>query len=140
MNGNLTKEEIIPLINRVLDLKQPYREAVEELREKTQVRNIELYLDILNGDQGVKHVAERIALAQISVPKLDRAGLIALVEKIMTAQGSEAEIHTWADWFKANISHPAGTDLIFYPAKGKEEPTAEEIVDEALSYKEVLEP
>ena len=70
--------------------------------------------------------------------KLTRAEMIALVEKIRRAEGSEEEIGAAVELFVANCLHPDGSDLIFWPhgfphKPDLPEPTTEEIVDKALS-------
>jgi hypothetical protein len=67
-------------------------------------------------------------------PKLSRPELLALVERILDTGGKNADI----ELFIANCKHPAGTDLIFWPHgdthdPSKPEPTAEEIVEKAMS-------
>ena len=69
--------------------------------------------------------------------KLTRAEMIALVEKIRRAEGTEEEIGAMVELFKANCLHPSGSDLIFWPHGFPHnpklpEPTTEEIVDKAL--------
>jgi hypothetical protein len=39
--------------------------------------------------------------------------------------------------FEANVPHPRASDLIFWPTNGAEEATAEQIVDNALSYRPI---
>jgi hypothetical protein len=70
--------------------------------------------------------------------KLTRAEMIALVEKIRRAEGTEEEIGAAVELFCANCLHPSGSDLIFWPYGFPDnpnlpEPTTEEIVDKALS-------
>ena len=69
--------------------------------------------------------------------KLTRAEMIALVEKIRRAEGTEEEIGAMVELFKANCLHSSGSDLIFWPHgfphnPNLPEPTTEEIVDKAL--------
>jgi hypothetical protein len=66
--------------------------------------------------------------------KLSRKKLVDLVSKIMNSEGTEEEIHQWVNTLRANVPHPAVSDLIFYPERKL---TAEEIVDEALSYQPI---
>lgn len=66
--------------------------------------------------------------------KLKKEELIELVRKIMCAEGTEEEIDKWMDVLEANVPHPEVSDLIFYP---KKEMSPEEIVEEALSYKQI---
>ena len=69
--------------------------------------------------------------------KLTRAEMIALVEKIQRAEGTEEEMDAALELFIANCRHPSGSDLIFWPHGFPHnpelpEPTTEEIVDKAL--------
>ena len=73
--------------------------------------------------------------------RLGRQQLIELVRKIMLAEADEAEMDDMVRRFTANVPHPDGSDLIFWPTgfphdPTQPEPTAEEIVDKALSYGE----
>ena len=65
--------------------------------------------------------------------------LIELVRKTMLAEADEAEMDDMVRTFEANVPHPDGSDLIFWPTgvphdPTQPEPTAEEIVDKALSF------
>lgn len=65
-----------------------------------------------------------------------REELLTLVESILTAPAeSEAKSMLRVIAFQYNCKHPAGSDLLFYPDAvfGTPEPTAEMIVDAALS-------
>lgn len=69
--------------------------------------------------------------------KLTRAEMIALVEKIRRAEGTEEEVGAMVELFDANCLHPDKNGLIFWPhgfPNNPElpEPTSEEIVDKAL--------
>jgi hypothetical protein len=71
-------------------------------------------------------------------PKLTREEMVAFVEGITAADGSEAEIDELIETFEANCLHPGKTVLIFWPHgfphdPSKPEPTAAEIVDKAMS-------
>jgi Colicin immunity protein / pyocin immunity protein len=70
---------------------------------------------------------------------LTRNELIELVGRIMRGEGdSQEEADRLVDLFVENVPHPEADDLIFYPEKvfGRE-PTAEEVVDAALSYRPI---
>jgi hypothetical protein len=72
--------------------------------------------------------------------KLTRAQMIALVTRLVNAQGSEEEQDADITLFQANCVHPAGTDLIYWPSgfphdPSEPEPTVEEIVDRAMTGK-----
>ena len=73
--------------------------------------------------------------------KLSRDELVDLVEAIMSMRDKETgrilteeEHHALVIKFKRGISHPGGTDLIFYPQLVglPKEPTIDEIVDLAM--------
>jgi hypothetical protein len=75
--------------------------------------------------------------------KLTRAEMIALVEKIRRAEGTEEEISAVVKLFDANCLHPDKNGLIFwphgFPANPElPEPTTEEIVDKALDAGSVI--
>ncbi|WP_339730283.1 bacteriocin immunity protein [uncultured Gimesia sp.] len=67
---------------------------------------------------------------------LTRKELLALVKRILTEPAeSEAKSILRVIAFQYNCSHPGGSDLLFYPDNifGTSEPTAEMIVDKAIS-------
>ncbi|PUB23954.1 colicin immunity protein/pyocin immunity protein [Promicromonospora sp. AC04] len=67
-----------------------------------------------------------------------RDELLALVRYIMAGMpgASEHEASLAVAQFRAAVPDPNGTDLIFYPSHAFDhEPTAEEIVERALSYR-----
>lgn len=79
----------------------------------------------------------------MSQAKLSREEMITLVRKIMRAEGTEEELYANITVFRANCLHPDGTNLIFWPHgpthdPTKPEPTAEEIVDKAMSQSWVI--
>lgn len=72
-------------------------------------------------------------------PKLSRDELIELVKKISDPKNDDEDINNWLELFKHNVPHPEASDLIFWPRYHNlgSNPTAEEIVDKALSYKPI---
>ncbi len=68
------------------------------------------------------------------VEKLNRDQMITLVERLMRPGFPEKEDAAAEDALIRSTGNPHVFDLIFYPARGKENTTAEEIVDEALTY------
>jgi hypothetical protein len=75
--------------------------------------------------------------------KLTREEMIALVDKIRRALGSEEEIGAAVELFDANCLHPSKNGLIFWPLgfphnPDLPEPTTEEIVDKALTPSPVI--
>jgi hypothetical protein len=71
---------------------------------------------------------------------LSRDELIALVERIMRVETSdEAEEDRLIELFESSVTHPAASDLIFYPHKyfgeafRRTSPSAKQVVDAALA-------
>lgn len=68
---------------------------------------------------------------------LSRQELIALVTKIVNAEGTEEELDQWLEMVMRQVPHPQVSDLIFWHGP---ELTPEEIVDAALSYQPIVLP
>ena len=70
---------------------------------------------------------------------MDRSELIGLVRRIMNdVAPSEEEADRLIALFEESVPHPRASGLIFYPEEefGRE-PTPEEVVDRALSYRPI---
>ncbi|MDU0203964.1 bacteriocin immunity protein [Paenibacillus sp. MAH-36] len=65
---------------------------------------------------------------------LSKDQLIELVRKIMRVEGSEEEIDNMIEFLKFSVPHPEVSDLIYW---NENELTAEEVVEQALSYKPI---
>ncbi|SEW24176.1 Colicin immunity protein / pyocin immunity protein [Chryseobacterium wanjuense] len=69
--------------------------------------------------------------------------LIELGYKIVNAEGTEEQIDEYYELFSKNVPHPNGANLFFYPENynartddlSKYNPSVEEVVELALSYK-----
>jgi Colicin immunity protein / pyocin immunity protein. len=76
---------------------------------------------------------------------MTRDELIELGKKIVNCEGTEEEISLMIELFNKNVPHPKGAGLFFYPENfnfrkddiSKYNPTLEEVVDKALSYKPI---
>lgn len=76
---------------------------------------------------------------------MKREELIELGYKIVNCEGSEDEIDELMELFDENVPHPDGANLFFYPENynarkddiSQYNPTVEEVVDKALSYKAI---
>ena len=62
---------------------------------------------------------------------LSRGELIELVQRIMDADGTEAQLNEMIVVLERNVPHPSVSDLIFYP---ETELSAEQVVDIATAY------
>jgi hypothetical protein len=68
-------------------------------------------------------------------PIYTRAQLIDVVQQVLDCDGTEEEVDQKIQWLEQNIADPNIIDYIFWT---KEELTAEQIVDKALSYTPVM--
>jgi hypothetical protein len=74
------------------------------------------------------------------VGALARAELIALVERILSGEGTEEEQAELRRTLERNVPHPGVINLIYWPRHegfDRDELTPEEIVDAALAYKPI---
>lgn len=69
--------------------------------------------------------------------KLTREQMITLVDRVMRADLPEAEYGPAQEALTRSTGNPHVFNLIFWPADGQENLSAEEIVDEALSYRPI---
>lgn len=77
---------------------------------------------------------------------MSRDELIELGRKIVSCQGTEQEIDEMVKQFDANVPHPNGANLFYYPENynartrdiSKYEPSVEEVVDKCLSYRPIM--
>lgn len=76
---------------------------------------------------------------------MTRAELIELGQKIVSCEGTEKGIDEMIELFDANVPHPNGANLFYYPENynarttdlSKYNPTVEEVVDKCLSYRPI---
>jgi len=76
---------------------------------------------------------------------MTREELIELGKKIVSAEGTEEQLNEWMDVFGENVPHPNGAALFYWPENynarkddiSKYNPSVEEVVDKALSYKPI---
>ena len=71
--------------------------------------------------------------------KLNKPELIELVKQILNPNNGDIKRSKLLEFLEENVSHPAISDLIFWPQDNDLglNPTIEEIVDKALSYKPI---
>ncbi len=77
---------------------------------------------------------------------MTRENLMVLGKKIINSQGTEEEIDAMVECFNNNVPHPNGVSLFYYPENfnsrkddaSKYNPSVEDVVDKALSYKSIL--
>jgi hypothetical protein len=132
-NTEPSREDLILLaqaIQNCMDLGLDYTDFLEQLQANVPMPNV---AELFASDYSPTHIVDYALLWRAEWPQLSRDKLVDLVRKIANAEGSEAEIQINVKIFEANCRHPAKSGLIFYP-EGDDEPTPEEIVDQALSY------
>lgn len=109
-----------------------------ELAERTGVARTVLE-EILAPEEDEDYLVERITLFEAGPLQRDRAQLVAIVQKLIDAEGSRAETNEWLRVIEANVPAPLGfvTDLIF---QAETEPRAEDVVSQALAYPPLIPP
>jgi hypothetical protein len=109
-----------------------------ELAERTGVARAVLE-EILGPEEDEDYLIERITLFEAGSLQRDRTQLVALVQKLIDAEGSRAETNEWLRVIEANVPAPLGyvTDLIF---QADTEPRAEDVVAQALAYRALVPP
>jgi hypothetical protein len=86
-----------------------------------------------------------MVIEQLKLQDMTREELIILGKKIVNCGGTEKEIDIMIELFNRNVPHPNGAGLFYYPENynarrddlSKYNPTVEEVVDKALSYKPI---
>ena len=76
---------------------------------------------------------------------MTREELIEIGNKIVNCEGTEKEQDDMYELFSKNVPHPKGANLFYYPENynarkdniADYNPTVEEVVDKALSYKPI---
>ena len=66
-----------------------------------------------------------------------RARMIDLVERILRHEGDDEQLGEWLDQLEQSWPNPHIGDLIFWPDRGDENLTAEQIVDKAMQYRPI---
>lgn len=71
--------------------------------------------------------------------KLSKDELVDLVARLLRAEGSEEETLQWLELIEQNVPDPNVQGLIYWPNRYglDNEPSAEEIVEKALSYQPI---
>jgi hypothetical protein len=67
--------------------------------------------------------------------RLTRDEMIALVDRLLRGEGEDDEVGEWILQLERSLPNPHIGNLIFYPDKGDENLTAEQIVDKAMQYR-----
>lgn len=131
-----SREELIHLAKQVQNCRDggiPFDDLVSDFQASVDYPDVrdffstdyypELIVDLCLGHRSTKRV-------------LQREELLKVVNRILNAEGTEAENILLGQLFNFNCKHSAGTDLIYYPAmyfNGNMEPSAEQIIEKAMS-------
>jgi hypothetical protein len=95
----------------------------------------------------IKNVDLHLAFAELGqIEPMTREELIELGKKIIDPGTSEEENSKLMELFDANVPHPEGSSLFFYPENfnadtdniSEYNPAAEEVVDKCLNYKPII--
>ena len=95
----------------------------------------------------IKNIDFRLALLELGRNQpMTRDELIELGRKITAADGNQDELSKLMELFDANVPHPDGSSLFYYPENynahtknlSQYNPSVEEVVDRCLSYKPII--
>ncbi|MFB7056952.1 hypothetical protein ACFCXT_28020 [Streptomyces vinaceus] len=110
-------------------------EAIEAFNAMTGHEYVALDFAEYDGSRSLEEFAREAARpGRPVVADITRDELVEIVRRLMTA--SEESDH-YLRLLEANVSHPRVSDLIFHPSSILQDPSAEQIVDEALNYRPI---
>ena len=113
------------------------KKEVEELNDYTGRDFDEIFFhetwSLTNRETIVEIAARR---PPSKVDDITKEELIEIVKRTYGKEYEEWEHNYYLRLFEVNIPHPGGSDLIFWP-EDNQNPTPEEIVNKALSYKRI---
>jgi hypothetical protein len=138
MINKMSRQELIAVAERLLAADSAERPRLRHLIDKFEA-NVpwpEAADLIFDAKDEFKSAAECVdfLLGRERKRKLSRDELVEVTRKLMNADTrNEVDSARLAGLFEANVPHPDGTDLIFWPKI--EFDTPEALVDYALSYK-----
>jgi hypothetical protein len=105
-----------------------------------RLRDIDPYFSCTDGMHHLEVAVKGRRLFEQMVAELgshpSREQLVALVQRIMGATGSEEEQHADRAYLRASVADPQVLDYIYWPPDGKEM-SAEEVIDRALAYRPI---
>ncbi|MFF2198737.1 hypothetical protein [Streptomyces sp. NPDC058157] len=88
-----------------------------------------------DGSRSLEQFAREAARpARPVVADITRDELVEIVRRLLTAS---AESDHYLRLLEANVPHPRVSNLVFHPSDILQDPSAEQIVDEALSYRPI---
>jgi hypothetical protein len=135
--ARLSKHELVAIAERLLSdeplSKTELWRLIEEFEKNTYPQAVELLWDSLDEFADLPALVD-YALGREKVEELSRDQLIEVTRKLLTNDfKNQIECNRLCSKFAANIRHPDGTDLIYWPKR--EFKSAEELVDYALAYR-----
>ena len=135
--ARLSKEQLVAIAERLLSDGRLSGAEADRLIDEFEASTYPFATDVIfKWRDRFENAAEMVdyILGKDEVQKLTRDELVEVARKLMTADvEDDLQASDLGRLFKANICHPAGTDLIFYPKIDFKTP--EELVDYALAYK-----
>lgn len=110
-------------------------EAIQAFNAMTGHDYVALDFADYDGSRSLEEVAREAARpARPVVADITRGELIEIVRRLLTAS---AESDYYLRLLEANLSHPRVSDLIFHPSDILQDPSPDQIVDEALKYRPI---
>jgi hypothetical protein len=139
MRSKLTKNELVAIAERLLSDRGLNATETERLIDEFEANSYPQATELIyRWRNEFKDLASLVdfALGQEPVDKLSRDALVTVAKKLLTGDyptQNDIECTRLCRQFRANIPHPDGTDLIYWPKIHFE--SAADLVDYALSYK-----
>lgn len=131
-----SRQELISLATRIRDAKdqgQDFGGLVSQLQSYVAYPNVATLFD---SDFPADLIVDYALGWQEKWPVLTHPEMTQLVENIVDAEGTEAELKLLIELFDSNCQHPAKNSLIYCPEEyfdGNPNPSVEQIVEKAMT-------
>ncbi|MFF5339078.1 bacteriocin immunity protein [Streptomyces sp. NPDC013181] len=132
--------ELCTEVERIAELLTAHPEVaggeIEAFNAMTGQNYVALDFAEYDGSRSLEEFAREAAArpARPVIADITRDELVEIVRRLLT--GSE-ESDYYLRLLEANVSHPRVSDLVFHPSDILQDPSPEQIVDEALKYRPI---
>ncbi|MGW9372239.1 hypothetical protein ACWGVR_19720 [Streptomyces xanthophaeus] len=110
-------------------------QAIEAFNAMTGHDYVALDFAEYEGSRSLKELSREAARpARPVVADITRDELVEIVRRLLTAS---TESDYYLRLLEANVSHPRLSDMVFHPSDSPQDPSAEQIVDEALKHRPI---
>lgn len=132
----MARDELILLAKRIQDAQDRGEDHASLLTRLQQHVLYPKMSELFLGDYSAEYIIDYALNWQPEWPMLSKQQMVDLTSKLINAKGTQAELAIMTLMFDANCSHPAKSDLIYYPEEHFEnvlDISPLEIVERALS-------